>query len=248
MAYRILSPTNSFVQFSESGVVQSCSFADIPLCLPVFAADDVAFQFVVEADTIEEADALCSLTEPGVSVGLARDCQTANAVTFAELPDRYRISDFQVLYNWAHGFPNFTNYFDVGDCFVVRVNAGGTEACSNCFNRISAECHTSVLSYSNEDDAFGFSYCSAGSISGGADPEDDCEPTYVQFTNQATLTIPYTAALQAKYGTVPTIKGWLYDTNGELVNMGFHQAFDTFPPTELRFDFGGSASGVIKIS
>jgi hypothetical protein len=244
MAIRIISPINSFIRFGESNAITSCNFVDINLCLPVYEEDDIAFQFVAETDTVEEADALCDLTNSLVEVGLSGSC--ADEMTpFVAKPERFRISDFQVLYNWSHGLPGFADLFGVGDCFVIKVSVGETEGCSNCLQRIGSDCHTSVLEYGNDDNAFGFNYCNSGAVD--AD-QAVCDPTFVTFTNALTLTIPYTAAMVAKYGTVPTLKSWLYDINGELVNMSVRQAFDGYPPTEIRIDLGGLASGILKIS
>src|SRR5690348_4215015 len=101
MAYRIISPANSFIRFGESSVTQSCNYANLTLCLPVYLEDDVWFQFVVEADSEEEADALCDLENSLVVVGIG-DCESM-AKVFTQKPDRYRISANQVLYNWQHG-------------------------------------------------------------------------------------------------------------------------------------------------
>lgn len=251
MAYSIISPRNSFIQFAESGSVQSCNFPDINLCLPVYLSDDVYFQFVVTAGSVEEADQLCDLGNGLLDVGLSLEANGEFDLLFTEKPDRYRLSDFQVLYNWQHGLPAFDSIVSVGQCFVIKVRLAGAEvyttyeAWSNCLQRIGSDCHTSVIEYGNEDNAFGFSYCNAEPVDTG---ETDCDPTFIQFTNQSTLTIPYTASMSAKYGDAPTLKVWIYDTNGELVNMMVRQAFDTYPPTELRFDFGGPATGIIKIS
>lgn len=246
MAYKIISPTNSFVQFGVSSVVTSCNFKDIALCLPVYADDDIAFQFVIEADSEEEADALCTLDGENISLGIAEDCDEDNLITFTERPDRYRISPFQVLYNWAHGVPEFTTVISSGGCFVIKVSLLDTYTfCSNCFQRIKDDCHTSVLEYSNEDDAFGFNYCNSQPV----DSSDTvCEPTLITFTNQSTLAIPYTAAMIDKYGNVPTLKVWIYDGSGQLVNMSVSQSFDNYPPTQINIDMGGPATGVLKIS
>lgn len=247
MPYSILSPANSFVQFGESGLVTSCNFRDILLCLPVYEENDVYFQFIVQSTTEEEADALCDLDNASVSVGLAADCESSLFKTFAEKPDRFRISGTQVLYNWSHGFPGFTDYVNIGDCFVIKVTIlEETDACSNCFNRIGNDCHTSVLEYGNDDNAFGFNYCN--SEGSEVDQSQDCDPTFITFTNQSTLIIPYTAAMVAKYGNVPTIKTWIHDGTGELTNMIVSQKLNTYPPTQIEFDFGGVSTGVIKIS
>lgn len=246
MAYRIFAPTNSFVQFAESNATTSCNYADIIQCLPVFLPDDVSFQFIVQADTSEEADALCDLTNSLASVGLANDCAGSLIKTFTQKPDRFRISDTQVLYNWLHGLPGFDTVVPVAGCFVVKVTVADQTVCSNCFQRIAQDCHTSVLEYGNDDNFAGFNYCN----SGGVDSPDGstCEPTFISFTNQATLTVPYTAAMIAKYGNVPTLKVWIYDTDGQLANMSVSQKFDAYPPTEIRIDMGGPATGILKIS
>lgn len=241
--YSILSPANSFIQFGESSNFESCNFADINLCLPVLNDDDVNFQFVVQG-TIEEMDALCGLTNDLVDIGISRNC-LGFEVQFAENPDRYRISDYQVLFNWPHGLTGFSTVVDVGECFMILVRVDGVYFCSNCLQRINGTCHTSVIEYGNEDNFAGFNYCNSEGVVSEADT--DCEPLFVPFTNQSTLTIPYTASMLAKYGNAPTIKTWIYEGT-ELVNMSIRQAMDTYPPNNLLFDFGGLASGVIKIS
>lgn len=245
MAYNIQSPRNSFVQFGGTGTVTSCNFADIDLCLPVFEDDDIWFQFFVTADSEEEADALCDLNNDLVTLSLIDGCNGGTLKTFTEKPERYRISATQVLYNWQHGLTGFDEMVDIGQCFNINVSVEGNEACSNCLQRIGETCHTSVLEYGNDENAFGFNYCNSEA---DADASDPCEPTFITFIDESTLTIPYTASLVAKYGNIPTIKVWIYDEAGQLVNMSVRQAFDTYPPTQLLFDFGGPATGVIKIN
>lgn len=244
MAYNILSPVNSFIQFAESDEFTSCEFADINLCLPVYEDDDVNFQFVVEADTEAEADALCGLTNDMIDIGLTTDCLNF-ALQFVAVPDRYRISAQQVLYNWPNGLPGFTTVIAVGQCFSIRVLVDSTSFCSNCLQRINNTCHTSVIEYGNDDNFAGFNYCNSEAVD--SDASADCDPTFVSFTNQSTLVIPYTASMLANYGNAPTIKAWIYD-GSELVNMSIRQAFDAYPPNNLLFDFGGNATGIIKIS
>lgn len=248
MAVTIISPRFSFVQFSESDNVQSCQFNDINLCLPVYEASDVAFQFILQTDTEEEADALCDLQNDKITIGITDDCDNDLLLTFLGKPERYRISERQVLYLWEN-LTDFETVINEGECFLVKiiVDLGAYdqyEFCSNCFQRIGDACHTSVIEFGNDENSFGYNYC----FSGGEESEISCEPTFVQFTNKANLIIPYTTSLQNKYGTMPTVQVWIYDVNGELVDMGIRASFDTYPPTQLRFDFGGSASGVIKIS
>lgn len=242
---RVLSPQNSFIQMGGTGTITSCNFASINLCLPVYQDDDIYFQFIAQTDTAEEADELCDLTNSLVDVGIARACGEEFSLLFTQKPDRYRISETQILYNWSYGLPGFETVAGVGDCFVIKVIVNEIEACSNCLQRIGSDCHTSVLEYGNEDNAFGFNYCGSGAVEESADVA--CNPTFISFINQSTLAIPYTASMQTKYGAVPTIKVWIYE-GLELVNMSVRQAFDGYPPTMINIDLGGPATGYVKIS
>src|SRR6476620_21522 len=248
MARRIISPTNSFVQFGGSDVATSCNFRDIPFCLPVFEEQDIYFQIIIDNDTINEADGLCDLENEQITFGISSECPGACIKEFTEKPDRYRISDFQVLYNWSHGLPGIFDLVNVGDCFYIKIGTIDElfDACSNCLQRIGSDCHTSVLEYSNEDNFAGFNYCNSGGVDSGSGT--DCTPTFVSFTNAATLAIPYTAAMLAKYGNVPTIKVWIYNVDGNLVNMSVSQSIVGYPATEIRIDNGGPATGILKIS
>lgn len=167
--------------------------------------------------------------------------------TFTETPELYRISDFQVLYNWAHGLPLATDVFAIGECFQIKMIIDEVEYCSNCFQRIGDDCHTSVLDYGNDENSHGFNYCGGGPVEDGGGGDENCAPLFITFTNVPTLTVPWTASLQAAYGDVPNIQTWIYDLSGVLVRAVIREELDTYPPTELRFDFGGPASGVIRI-
>lgn len=245
----IRSPKHSFIQFNESSVVTSCNFEDFSLCLPVFADNDIAFQFVLEAETEAEADGLCDLQNELLDLGIADGCEEGLLINFKTggyKTERYRISPLQVLYNWENGLPRFATVIDKGQCFVVKVAINGQSFCTNCLQRIGSECHTSVIEYGNEDNAFGFNYCSDSALN--PDAQQDCEPLVITFTNKETLTIPYTAQLINQYGTIPTVQVWIYDEAGVLVNAGISVKFDAYPPTVLMMDFGGPASGVLRVS
>lgn len=245
MAYSVITPTNSFVRFDNTGSFTHCIFGTIKQCLPVLEESDIAFQFVIEADTEGEIDALCVPGESGIEMGILQDCdQEGFTSEFTEFPDRYRISPLQLLYNWPHGVPGMTGNIPVTECFYIRLIVAEEVYCSNCFQRIPNECFTSVIEYGNDDNFAGFNYCNSGAIDSGGDT-GTCEPEVYSFTNQATMVIPYTASLQAKFGDVPTVQAWLYDENGQLTNMGIQATFDAMPPTTISFDFGGTASGII---
>ncbi len=256
MAISIISPANSFIRFDETADAALCIWGNVNFCLPVYDAEDVYFQFVIEG-TEGDIDSLCTQTGDEITVALVNECNGAAILTFAEKPDRFRLSTTQVLYNWAHGLPGFTGPVAVGECFKIQVTVEATPYgyptetdvyCSNCFERIGSDCFTSVVEYGNDEDAFGFKYCYGGNLPNGeTTPTLDCSPTIVTFVGVATLAIPYTALLQDKYGVFPTVQVWIYDGTGQLLNMGITAAFDTYPPTMINLDFGGVASGIVVI-
>lgn len=245
MSYRLYSPENSFVQFSETGEIASCGFAPLTLCLPVYYEDDVAFQVIVEGDTEEETDLLCGAYGIKPTFGLTSNGQDFD-LEFNLFPEVFRMDSKHLLYQWPHGFPGFQYSYNIGDCFSVLIELNELLFSSNCFYRTGGICWTTKLEYTNNDNFAGFNYCSGGTIPspGGI----DCQQEFHTFNNIPILNIPYTASLKAKYGNVPSVQVWIRDVNGELVDMGIRVALDDYPPTELRFDFGGNASGVIRIS
>lgn len=247
MAYRVLTPENSFIRFDGAYTFTHCLWGEITECLPVYAEDDIAFQFVVEADTEAEADSLCDPYTSGIEMGLVFECGGDGPFVhqFEQLPERYRISTTQVLYNWPHGAEGMTGNVAIGQCFFIQIIVNGVRVCSNCFQRIPDPCFTSVLDYSNDENFAGFNYCNAGGIDSGESVS--CDPEVYSFTNQDTMTIPYTASLVDRFGEVPTVQAWIYDEFGVLTNMGIVATFDAMPPTSISFNFGGTASGIIII-
>lgn len=255
----VISPAGSFLSFQNIKFVH-CVFGEVKRTLPAYADDDVAFQFVVRG-TSAEADTLSTLGSEAVTVGLVGNSEELffpTLIEFSDTPERFRISDTDVLYNWTAGFPGFKDVVNVGDCFRVSITVNLDDAedvfISNDFERIGDDCFSSVLEYGNEDDAFGFNYCASSAVDpdGGGDGEEPptgppgiCAPTRITFSNQATITIPYTASLLAAYGSLPTVQVWLYNEAGELVNAGVSVKFDASPPNTIFADFGGPASGIL---
>jgi len=247
MAYAIISPAQSLVQFGETGKIDHCIFDLLNFCLPIFQPDDVAFQFIITG-TESEVDALCGVYGTPIDIGIVNACDDQNFLLeftgnpYNDVPEIFRLSPTQLLINWAHGVPGFTSVIDYNECFKIRVQIGLVQFCSNCFERTSDNCFTSVIEYGCDDNCYGFNYCGSGS----ADQELSCEPTIITFTNKSTLSIPYTASMVASYGLAPTVQVWISDGT-DLVNMGITATFDAYPPTVLGFDFGGNASGIIVI-
>jgi len=257
MAITLINSTHSFIRFNETAADPLCIWGAVDFCLPVYDPEDIYFQFVIDG-TESEIDSMCTQSGDEVVVQLVADCAGEILLTFDEKPDRYRLSETQVLYNWTHGFPGFTVPVAVGECFKILLTIQATPYgypeetdtfCSNCFERIGDDCYTSVVEYGNDEDAFGFKYCYGGDLegSGSGGSSTECEPTIVTFVGVPTLAIPYTTFLQSKYGVFPTVQVWIYDGSGQLINMGITAAFDTYPPSMINLDFGGTASGIVVI-
>jgi hypothetical protein len=249
MAYSITSPPQSFVQFSETGVIDHCVFDNLRFCLPVFEDGDVAFQFYING-TESEIDALCGVYGTPIGIGIVSSCDdqdfllefTANP--YNDEPEIFRVSDTQLLVNWSHGVPGFTNVIGYNECFKIRIEIGAVQFCSNCLERTSDNCFTSVIEYSADENAFGFNYCGSGTTDQG---ELSCEPTIITFANQGSLSIPYTQMLRDKYGPVPNVSAWIDDGSGNLLNMSITISFDAYPVNVISADFGGLATGIVVI-
>lgn len=249
MALSITSPRHSFVQFGETGTFQHCVHGSYTVPLPVVQYTDVAFQFYLNG-TSSELDAICGVYGEQVRVGIVSDCDDADFLTeftgnpYNDEAEVYRLSDTQLLINWAHGLPGFDSVVAVEECFHIRVQIGEDKWCSNVHKRSSDSCFTSVIDYTNDENFAGFNYCSAGAVD--TDSQISCEPTIIQFTNVSTLTIPYTQSLRDSYGDAPSVQVWISDGTN-LVNMGITATFDDYPVNTISIDMGGPASGIVVI-
>lgn len=248
MALSITSPTHSFVQFNETGTFEHCIFGTYTFPLPVYEYTDVAFQFYL-IGTSTEIDAICGPYGEDVRVGIVSDCEDVAFLAeftgnpYNDVPEIYRLSETQLLVNWAHGLPGFDSVVAVDECFHIRVQVGESVFCSNVHKRTADSCFTSVIDYTNDENFAGFNYCSSGAIS-GSDSGDGCEPTIIQFTNVSTLTVPYTQSLKDLYGDAPSAQVYISDGTN-LVNMGITVTFDDYPVNVISADFGGPASGIL---
>lgn len=249
MALTLINSPHSFIRFNEPDAAPYCIWGDLSFCLPVYDQEDVYFQFIMQG-TAEEIDLLCTQDAAEVEVSIVSECDTEPLLVFSEKPQRFRLSDTQVLYNWSHGLPLFFTVIDLKQCFKIQATITTVyetlSFCSNCFERIADDCFTSVIEYGNDEDSFGFKYCTSGDIDGEG-VGTDCDPTIVQFIDIPTLSIPYTTMLSNKYGPMPTVQAWVYDGSGQLVNMGIQVGFDGYPVTMINLDFGGPATGIVII-
>lgn len=246
MSYNILTPRFSFVRFDGSELTgESCNFEDMEFALPVYAEDDIAFQFVITTDDTEDT-AICASDAIPLSIGIIESALDAGFLyEFTGQPQLFLIGTGQLLVNWTHGIQGLYSTIEIGDCFFIKVNFNGTEWISNRFQRIGDDCHTTVVEYGNDENAFGFNYCAGEAVGDAADP---CEPLFVTFANKTNLTLPWSASLRNRFGDAPTVQTWIYDTDGMLTRMMIQESMDAYPPNYLYFDFGGTASGLIRIS
>lgn len=247
MPYRIEVSEFSFIQFAETDLIGNCNFANTDMCLPAYDENDAWFQFVIAADSEAEADAICT-NGAALSMGIVEQCSDAGfLILFAQRPARFRITSTRVLYVWQNGLPGFQGFMQVGECFYIKIRVGVQEFCSNCFQRIGDDCHTSVIQFSNEDNFAGYNYCAGANFEQEQDDGTVCEPLEIPFVHASTMTIPWTAYLSDRYGDLPSVEVWVYDENNELIKPGIVAKLDTYPPTEIILDFGGDSSGIVKI-
>lgn len=249
MALQTISPVNSFVQFNETGTFTHCVHGDYTFALPVYEYTDVAFQFFV-IGTITEIDALCGPYGTDIQVGIVNDCQEEGFLLeftgnpYNDVPERYRLSDTQLLVNWPHGLPGFDSVISVEECFHIRIQIGEQTFCSNVHKRTADSCFTSVIDYTNDENFGGFNYCMSGTVA--EEEAVTCEPLIIQFTNQSVLMIPYTQSMKDAYGDAPSVQVWISDGTN-LVNMGISAVFDDYPVNLITVDMGGPASGILVI-
>lgn len=77
-----------------------------------------------------------------------------------------------------------------------------------------------------------------------------CAPYQVPFSNQGTVTIPWTDGLRSMYGAYPKVDVFIYDDEaGEYYDTnGIPGVSRTFDGTNLFIDLGGPATGYVKIT
>lgn len=249
MALSIQAPTHSFVQFAETGTFEHCIFGSYTFPLPVYEYTDTAFQFYLIGMSTE-VDAICGPYGTDIRVGIVSDCDDLNFLTeftgnpYNDVPEIYRLSETQLLVNWAHGLPGFDSVVAVEECFHIRIQIGAQTFCSNVHKRTADSCFTSVIDYTNDENFAGFNYCFTGPLEDGE--SGSCEPLIIEFTNLSTLTIPYTQSLKDLYGDIPDVKAYLSDGTN-LIDMAITVALDDYPVNTISLDFGGPASGIVRI-
>lgn len=142
----IINPKYSFVQFSETP--QDCETQ-----LQIATNDELAFQIRVITDTVLEA---LTLMDDGVTLNVVSAASLINMGTLFDF-DIQRIGEKELLLCWGKGF----HFYDIhkGVCFRIHFELDGTDYYSNCFFYNPDEAFTTVVSYSCDENAYGFNYC-----------------------------------------------------------------------------------------
>lgn len=169
MPLTIINNPNSFVQFGAADSFTHCVFGEVRQCLPVYDSGDLSFQILVDAGNSSDAALLCELGGDAVLLEIMRDCDDAVPVaTAGDVFETVRIGATVIAFNFHFPLPGFPYSLKDGECFYLRASIDASpfllEACSNCMQRITNDCFTSVIKYRCDEDAFGFVYCGADSF------------------------------------------------------------------------------------
>ena len=182
MAVLFTTSQHSFFRLKPSSSTPTGCVDDIALCLPVFSIADISFQVVAYVSGLDklwfEQEFAGSLNT--VNAGICTTCPEPEGEE-AQIP----AAAIQWLGTWtldSAGEPdspdiwvgNFSNAeaaawnVSEGDCFAICLyrcfsgltgNATIKLACSEyCFYRITDECHTSIVKYRCNEDAYEFKY------------------------------------------------------------------------------------------
>jgi hypothetical protein len=72
-----------------------------------------------------------------------------------------------------------------------------------------------------------------------------CEPTIVQFVNEASKSVNYSAFMVQQYGAEPNVQVYYLQDGEYVLSDDMNQV--KFDGTDIVVDLGGPASGFIKI-
>jgi hypothetical protein len=169
--FNIISPTYSFVNFNPVSEVEQCCIGDNDVCLPVMQNNDIAFQFSITTGTAAKANDVYGTYIGNIQLILldvngseVHNWTTANNLFF----EKYRTGEKTVTYQWRKTLTDLVNNLvDFDKCFSFKVKAtctvaGTTEtvaATSNCFIVKEANCYSSIIEYTNDEDYADFHYC-----------------------------------------------------------------------------------------
>lgn len=146
---------NSFVTFGNRGTFITDTDCGITkdFCFPFVNGFDLSFQINFRTnETFEDF----TFTYFSISGGVSTEINNVIA-------EAYEVDQFTVGLYMDFSNSNLGSVYNEGDCFtlsIVAIGAGGASYIFNsdqCFQK-SDDCGTAVLSYWNEEDAFGFDY------------------------------------------------------------------------------------------
>lgn len=152
-----------FEQFEAIEGFEDCG-EPVPGALPVYAADDVAFQLQLSGSP-DEIDALCAGWKD-IKLKLLSGCNYKDEDTEPDVIKTYtgrfkvwiRGTTEAILY-WPHGLPGIENDIECDACFQLAVQVNTHLFPSACLKRICNPCHTALIEYYCEENAYGFQYC-----------------------------------------------------------------------------------------
>jgi hypothetical protein len=145
---------NSFITFNDELYITQRECAIVkPFCIPIFSHNDLSFQFKINSDIIDFETSVPILTA------------VKNGIDYLITGATYSISSidansYLVIIGFGNGLLDNVN---IGECFSLKVSFDVEEvrfnATSNqCLQRIADICFTSLVTYSNNENAFDFIY------------------------------------------------------------------------------------------
>lgn len=182
MAYRIVSPQYSFVNFNNQHIENQWlddanPYHNLNFCLLVVEHDDIAFQLIIEGDNATQGNNIWNADfanlefalhtgTPATSINNSDFTNAALRVSFAAIGvEKYKLNATQTLFYFPQLPANLEMYLQHGQCFqlALRVTIASTvvRAISNCLRLESNSSYpyTSLLYYRGNEDEAGFSYC-----------------------------------------------------------------------------------------
>jgi hypothetical protein len=146
---------NSFVTFGNRGEYITDTECGIikDFCFPFVNGGDLAFQINFRTNEVAE-----NFTFSFFSISGGASTQISNVISEAYQVDAFTVSLYLEFSNSDLG-----NLYNESDCFTLSIVAIGAAGSSYIFNsdqcfQKSDDCGTAVLSYWNEENAFGFDY------------------------------------------------------------------------------------------
>lgn len=179
MSITLVSPQFSFVQFDNTDPVPSC-IGDAKFLLPISNENDLAFQFKIVTDTVQESIDVLATPLTNIALVVLKGTNNTSGTIVANTARNYlaldgkkfiayRTGKKEITFVWVNGLPLIQNYIyiNLSACFqlcVIATFTSGEEtvninAFSNGLKLISPDSYTSILEYNNDEDSYDFRYC-----------------------------------------------------------------------------------------